>query len=131
MLSTAQKMAMKLAEAIQHPPIEQTVIANACGVTKQAVSGWLKTGRFDKKHLPTLARVTGRSLDWWLDSDESKNSSDEELAMLNVLQDWRMHASTRSQTTIDRLTDLAQKNALQEEDWALIESLANRLLHKP
>lgn len=124
-------MAAKLAEAIKDPPIEQTVIAEACGVTKQAVSGWLKTGRFDKKHLPTLARVTGRPLTWWLDGGGNAAATTEEAAILAALQDWRMHASPRSQTVINQLTALAQRGALREEDWNLIESLASRLRQRP
>lgn len=39
-------------------------------MTKQAVQGWLKTGRFDKKHLPKLAKITNRSLSWWLETPD-------------------------------------------------------------
>ena len=39
-------------------------VAEACGVTEQALTGWLKTGRIHKKHLPTLSRLAGVDLSW-------------------------------------------------------------------
>ncbi len=45
-------------------------MAEACGVTKQAVLGWKKTGRIDKKHLPALAHLTKFPLTWWLELEE-------------------------------------------------------------
>ena len=43
------------------------------------------------------------------------------------LKDWRMTASPRSAEVIDQLTLLAEKNALREDDWTLIEQLAKRM----
>lgn len=37
-------------------------IADQVGVTEQAITGWLKTGRIDKRRLPKLAQVTGTPL---------------------------------------------------------------------
>jgi len=120
-------MAQKLGEAMADPPLKQSDVATACGVSKQAVQGWLKTGRFDKKHLPTLARVTGRPLGWWLDaeSDGASNSS-----LLVALQDWRLQASSKSQEVIDNLTLLAKKNKLRDEDWQLIEQMVIRFTNR-
>ncbi len=125
MLSTSEKLAAKLAEAISNPPITQTAVAEHCGVTKQAVQGWLRNGRIDKKHLSTLARITGRPLEWWLDNGQAVD--DEKTVLLKTLKDWRLKASPRSLRVIDQLTVLAQKNTLRDEDWQLIEQLAARL----
>ena len=46
--------------------VAQTAVAKACNVTKQAVSGWIKTGKVDKKHLPVIAAMTGVDLNWLL-----------------------------------------------------------------
>ena len=119
-------MAAKLAEAISNPPIKQSTVAEECGVTKQAVQGWLKTGRFDKKHLPKLAKLTNRPLSWWLD-DESEITNQ---SILEDLQDWRLVASSRSTQVIDQLTLLAKKNKLREEDWQLLEQLVQRFSQK-
>lgn len=131
MLTTSERSAAKLAEAISSPRIKQSTIAAECGVTKQAVQGWLKTGRIDKKHFRTLARITQRPLSWWLDSAESPDiSSDltlvEDDQVVDQLQDWRLQASEKSQEVIDQLTLLARRNKLKDEDWVLIQLLARR-----
>lgn len=119
-------MAQKLGEAMSKPPLKQAEVAVACGVTKQAVQGWLKTGRFDKKHLPTLAKVTGRPLAWWLDADTDTPSDD----LLNALQDWRLQASSKSQEVIDSLILLAKKNKLRDEDWQAIDTMVLRFMDR-
>jgi len=40
----------------------QKEIAEEFGVTEQAVSGWLRTGKMDKRKLPRLAVLTGKPL---------------------------------------------------------------------
>jgi hypothetical protein len=37
-------------------------VAAACNRSEAAVYGWFKTGRIAKEHLPTLARLTGKSI---------------------------------------------------------------------
>lgn len=127
MLTTAERMAAKLAEALSSPPLKHTDVAAACGVTKQAVQGWLRTGRFDKRHLPTLARITNKPLEWWLSSDESLSVDDEQSRIIRTLSDASMQASPRSMLTIEKLTELAKRNALKDEDWALIEQIASKI----
>lgn len=129
MLSTSQRLAGKLEEVIRESNLKQSDIAVACGVTKQAVQGWIKTGRIAKNHLPKLAEISGRPLTWWLagEQTEEEPQTNESARILNELKSWRMNASTRSQAVIDQLCTLAQINALREEDWTLIEHLAARL----
>jgi len=119
-------MAAKLAEATSDPKIKQADVAAACGVTKQAVQGWLKTGRFDKKHLPKLSKLTGKPLTWWLDAAADPVDP----SLLGALQDWRLQSSARSVQVIDQLTLLAKKNKLGEADWLLIEQLVQRFSQK-
>lgn len=71
MLSTSQLMADKLRRALNTRGMSQAVFAERCKVSKQAVQGWLKTGRVDKKHLQTFVAVLGYPLEWWLDADAS------------------------------------------------------------
>ena len=47
-------------------PVSDAKIATTCGVTPQAIVEWRKTGRIAKHHLPKLATLSGRSLNWWL-----------------------------------------------------------------
>lgn len=56
------KMAMDEAD----PPVTGTDLSNACGVTPQAVSGWRSTGRVGKRHLTTIARMTGKPVEYFV-----------------------------------------------------------------
>lgn len=52
-------------------------------------------------------------------------------ALEHALSDWRLHASPNSRRTIDKLSVLAQKNALRDEDWILLDQIASRLRKSP
>ena len=67
MLSTSERMAEKLKQALKTKGMSQVAFATACGVSKQAVQSWIKTGRIDKKHLPKFVEVLGLPLSWWLE----------------------------------------------------------------
>lgn len=56
------KKAMDEAE----PPVTGATLAAACGVSPQAVSGWRRTGRVHKAHLTTLARITGKPVEYFV-----------------------------------------------------------------
>ncbi len=109
-MNTAQAMAAKLDEAIKASGVKSIDIAEACGVSKQAVQGWKKTGRIDKKHLPKLAKVTRLPLEWWL-GEASTDSPDE--------------IPGYAKTSLARLTDIGRQ--LTEKDWALLVATANHL----
>lgn len=84
MLSTSEKFAKKIKTALAESGITQIALAKKCEVSKQAIQGWLKTGRVDKKHLLTLAEATGKPLSWWLDGqdlDETRRQHPTEDAM--------------------------------------------------
>ncbi|WP_329754612.1 helix-turn-helix transcriptional regulator [Stenotrophomonas maltophilia] len=55
-------MAAAIRSAIEESDLTQKGIADAFGVTEQAVSGWLRTGKVDKRKLPKLAQLTGKPL---------------------------------------------------------------------
>ena len=55
-------MAAAIRSAIEDSKLTQKGIADAFGVTEQAVSGWLRTGKVDKRKLPKLASLTGKPL---------------------------------------------------------------------
>jgi len=61
-----EKQKQRLITAIRGSGVTQAHIADLCGVTPQAVAGWLKTGSFDKTHLPTISQATGVRTDWLL-----------------------------------------------------------------
>lgn len=55
-------MAAAIRTAIEESKLTQKGVADAFGVTEQAVSGWLRTGKVDKRKLPRLAQLTGKPL---------------------------------------------------------------------
>jgi len=72
-------LGQKLQEALDSGALDAAVLAKECGVTRQAVYGWLKTGRVAKEHLPVFSRLSGKPLEWWLRSDVSKTEDDSTL----------------------------------------------------
>ena len=56
------EMAAAIRVAIEDSGRTQKEIAEAFGVTEQAVSGWLRTGKVDKRKLPRLAMLTSKPL---------------------------------------------------------------------
>ena len=83
-LTNAADLAKKFNEAVEEKGLKDAAIAKACGVTVQAVAGWHKTGRIHKRHLRTLAEITGRPTSWWLggESDGSDLKPREEILLL-------------------------------------------------
>lgn len=64
---TPQKaLARRICEAMDEVDLSLTDLAGQCDVTLQAVSQWRSTGRVSKHHLPTIARATGKSLEFFL-----------------------------------------------------------------
>ena len=61
-----QDLAQRLKDALEESGTTQADLARACGVTDQAVYDWLKTGRISKQHLPTIAALTGKTLEYLL-----------------------------------------------------------------
>lgn len=69
-------LGQKLQEALDSGALDAASLAKECGVTRQAVYGWLKTGRVAKEHLPVFSRLSGKPLEWWLRSDVSKTEDE-------------------------------------------------------
>ncbi len=105
-------MAAKLAEAMKNPLIKPAELARACDMSIQAVQGWLKTGRIDKKHLPALAAATGRPLEWWLDAPAEKKSAPKVRSFV-------------AKRALDKMTALGAK--LSDGDWQLLLTTAEHL----
>jgi len=72
----SKEIARRLREAMDkaEPRVTSVALAEACGVTPQAVSGWRKTGRVAKRHLQTVGKLTGRPLEYFLGSGAVKFS---------------------------------------------------------
>lgn len=59
-------MGRRIKAAIDGGPVNQAAVALAFDITEQAVSGWIKTGKVDKRKLPQLAKLTGVPLSYFL-----------------------------------------------------------------
>lgn len=54
-----EAMRKAIRAAIEQSGHTHAYIAAELDVTEQAITGWLRTGRIDKRRLPALARITG------------------------------------------------------------------------
>lgn len=61
-----QALAVRLRAALDEADVSQAQLARACVVTEPSVHGWVTTGRIAKEHLPTIAALTGKTLDYFL-----------------------------------------------------------------
>ena len=52
-----QRLAKALAKVIKDKGIAKKVVSDSCGVTPQALTGWLKTGRIKKTHFAALRKI--------------------------------------------------------------------------
>lgn len=59
----------RLAFAMAESGLSRKPVAATCGVTRQAVTIWKRTGRIHRDHVPQLAKLFGKPLDWWYDPD--------------------------------------------------------------
>jgi len=59
-------MADRIRTAIEKSGLTQEAVAQAFGVSVQAVSGWVRTGKVDKLKLPRLAQLTDRPLSYFM-----------------------------------------------------------------
>ncbi|MFK3647938.1 hypothetical protein ACI2IY_05800 [Lysobacter enzymogenes] len=62
-----ETLAKRIQLAIDESAHSQASIAAAFGITEQAVSGWIRTGKFDKRKAPKLAQLTGRPVEFFLE----------------------------------------------------------------
>src|SRR6478752_6018918 len=61
-----QDLADRLRAALESAGVSQADLARACDVTEQSVHGWVTNGRVAKQHLPTIAALTGKGLEYFL-----------------------------------------------------------------
>lgn len=96
----ATELARRLRIAMDRakPRVKSSAVAQACEVTRQAVSGWRKNGRLAKKHLQTIAKLTGKPLAYFLGAempdlgDQYQLLEAEAIARLRIAHpDWRRY----------------------------------------
>jgi len=73
-----EDLARKVAATVGRGKIAAEVVARACGVTVQAVNGWKRNGRVDKRHIKTLVELTGLPAEWWLPGFDGGSEPEEQ-----------------------------------------------------
>lgn len=78
----------KIKAAIEAKGITQTALAEIVGVSNNAVTKWIRTGKVSKKNIPKVAHALGMSSTDFLDAQE-----DGDLARaLRILKDPKLRA---------------------------------------
>lgn len=62
-------LAKNFARALEESGVAPKAIAEARDITEQAVSNWKRTGKIAREHLPTIAMLTGWSVERLLSAD--------------------------------------------------------------
>lgn len=71
MLETKRKaVALRLHAAMREAGVSNTALAEAAGVSVQAVTGWLQTGKIARERIPVVAAKVRCSVDWLLTGTE-------------------------------------------------------------
>lgn len=63
MTPAQQALASNFTRALAESGVAPKAIAEARGITEQAVSNWKRTGKIAREHLPTIAQLTGWSVE--------------------------------------------------------------------
>lgn len=80
MLNDSEYLARQIRAAMDSVGMKSTALAEKCAVSKQAVNGWLTTGRISKKSLLMVCAITGKPIEFFIQNSdagyESELSSD-------------------------------------------------------
>ena len=63
-------------------PDVRRAICQELGISNQALSGWIKTGRISKGSLPVVAKHTGQSVDYFLGTADMTAQEQEEVELV-------------------------------------------------
>lgn len=69
MKTAAPLLAEKIRFLIDEGFVSPAQLVAACNVSKQAITGWRKTGRVAKDHLHVIADLAGVTVEWLLSAD--------------------------------------------------------------
>lgn len=117
-------MAGRVRQAIELSGLYQRDIAAMIGVTTQAVSGWARTGKISKDHLPGFAKITGVRAHWLMTGEGFPRN--------HVIQTQRVEEfprlSEQANKTLAYLGSLAQAGTLQDSDFIFIETMVRQFI---
>jgi transcriptional regulator with XRE-family HTH domain len=69
-MENSASLGVLIRRAIDDAGLTAPEVARLCGTSRQAVHGWINTGRVAKRWLPVLARVLNKPLGYFLGEDE-------------------------------------------------------------
>lgn len=81
-----EELASRIREAIAALGLSKQEVAERTGVSKQAITGWLKNGRISKKSISQLSSMTGKPVEFFM------------------FRDWQPALKKPARTASERLT---------------------------
>lgn len=85
----------RIKTAIKNSGLTQSYVAKQCGVTKQAITGWIKNSSIDKKNLLQLSEITKTDFKWLLyGTKKGKPATREKTNGVNETRATYNHAET-------------------------------------
>jgi len=73
------ELARRIRIALARAALSPSSLAKICGVTKQAVNGWLTTGRISKHHLMTISTLTDTPLEFFFEQERGSTPKTKKL----------------------------------------------------
>ena len=121
----------RIKHAIDQADLNQTQIATFCGVTPQAVSGWIKTSKIECENLARVSKLTKTRMYWLQTGDgpkEDRAAIDEFRALRHGEIDKPALRITRpAEIIIGKMIEYLETDQLATEDlqtiWALVERM--------
>jgi transcriptional regulator with XRE-family HTH domain len=111
------QIGQKIKAAIDSKGITQMALAEAVGVSNNAVTKWIKTGKISKANIPKIAKELDLTLSDFFDGEEG-----DLLHALLILQDPKLKALFFSAENLSE----SKKSALVQTSIALAEPVAHK-----
>ena len=108
--SSPDAVARRLAEAFRVSGVRKAEVAEAVGVSPQAITGWLHTGKIARERIPAITKVLGCSSQWLLDGQPDLDPN--VLALARAIES--LPADARA--SLQKVTDAFVKSQAIE-DW--------------
>lgn len=132
------ELAEKLKMALNSRGMKKNV-ADACGISQQAVSAWFKTGRISKRNLSIVAQLTGHDFQYFMSDTPISHSSTitptkpepEAPPRPPVVDDefWS-GLSPRARGLVEEVIQKSSSGLLNDEQIALVQNIIDGLVKK-
>jgi len=106
--------------------MNQSALARKLNVSPQDVTNWKKRG-MPPEHYAAVAKAVNKTVDELIEPDELKQVDSVQIKLQRVMS-RHDSISPRSQKTLETLLHAAERNALTDEHWALLDELSRRFI---